>query len=107
MRHLIDIVGHPVLHETIQMILEASPDEVRTLFGWIVDAWRHALPKPDLNYFETQCRWCTIDKAIKLCRKIGVSCMIYEHYRNIMPFRIELTPAIRHVIIKGHHNICG
>lgn len=84
------------------MMLEASPDEFRTLFGWIADAWRHALPKLNLNSsFETQCRWCTIDKDIKLCRKIGVICMIYEHDRNIMSFRIELTPAIRYVIIKG------
>ena len=27
--------------------------------------------------------------------------MIYEHDRNITHLRIELTPAIRHVIIKG------
>ena len=83
-------------------MLEASPDEFRTLFGWIADTWRLALPNLNLHVsFETQCRWCTIDKANKLCRKIGVNCMIYEHDRNITPFRIELTPAIRHVIMKG------
>lgn len=101
MQRLISIIEHPSVQESLQALAEAFPDDVKSLFEWVSLARKIAFPVLDLGGFEAKCRWNTIEEGIRLCRKIGVLCKIYQDNRDMTPVRIPLSPASRRLILWG------
>lgn len=94
-------VEHPNLQEALRSVIELDEDETRSLFAWIARAWVQAFPYLDLASIEPQARWSDPVQGIRVIRKIGLLCKMYEDNPELHPLTIRLTPAMRNIIVRG------
>jgi hypothetical protein len=82
------------------MALEACPEATRTLFAWIIEAWRNTIPDMDMSSVEAEVVQWRIDEAIKLVRKVGILNKIY-HPEIRTPLEAPVSRDMKKIIING------
>jgi hypothetical protein len=83
------------------MALEVHPEAIRTLFAWITESWRNAVPDMDMSSVEAEAvQWRNLDKAIKLVRKVRI---LYKvcHPKIRTPLGAPVSRDMKKIIING------